>query len=84
MIGAGKTINEATIARDHHVLDTILTNLPEGLKGKNLRVLELGSGRGGMGRYMCLHMKKKGILEQFVATNISQVENTFNAETGKK
>lgn len=66
------------------MIDTIVSNLPDSLKGKKLRILELGSGRGGMGRNICLELKKRDMLGQFVATNISTVENNFNVEAGKK
>ena len=49
-----------------------------------MKVLELGSGRGGMSRYVANQLKAKGILEQVIATNISTVENNYNVECGKK
>lgn len=83
LIGDGMTVCEATKFRDGYVLEQVLKNLPEGLKNKKLRILELGSGRGGMSRSVSLALKEKGLLEQFIATNISEVENNYNRECGK-
>ena len=83
VIGAGATVCEATRMRDDYVLDKIMGALPAELQNKKLRVLELGSGRGGMAKNIALALKNKGILEQYIATNISQVENQYNARTAK-
>ena len=65
--------------RDLNVLNLIVENAP---KDRKLRVLEMGSGRGGMARTITNGLIEKDMLKYFVATNISDVENKYNAEQG--
>jgi len=81
MIGSDLINQEATKQRDLDVLNVILKNAP---KGKKLRVLEMGSGRGGMSRTIAKGLLEKDLLELYVATNISDVENKYNAEQAKE
>ena len=62
VIGKGATVEQATRQRDQYVLDKILKSLPDSLQGKKLRILELGSGRGGMSRNISHALKQKGLL----------------------
>lgn len=78
--GSGTTNGEATYKRDMDVLQLIIDNAP---KGKKLRVMEMGAGRGGMARNITKGLIEKDLLEICVATNISDVENNYNEEQGK-
>lgn len=82
-IGAGMSVNEATKSRDNYVLEKILQSLPDDFKGKELRILELGSGRGGMAKYISATLKSQGRLKQYIACNISRVENNYNITSAK-
>mmetsp|Transcript_13186 Transcript_13186/g.22358 ORF Transcript_13186/g.22358 Transcript_13186/m.22358 type:complete len:234 (-) Transcript_13186:64-765(-) len=52
--------------------------------GKQMICLELGSGRGGLARYITKELKQLGLLSKMVATNISQRENEFNLSRAKE
>ena len=78
IIGAGATVQEATRQRDDFVINKILSNIRDDFQGKKLKVLELGSGRGGMSRNFSLALKEKNMLGQYVCCNISTVENRQN------
>ena len=78
IIGAGATVEQATRLRDDFVLNKILANLKDDFQGKKLRILELGSGRGGMSRNISLALKEKGMLGQYVCCNITPPENAQN------
>jgi SAM-dependent MidA family methyltransferase len=54
-----------------------LENAP---KDRKLRILELGSGRGGMARTIAKSLLEKNMLELMYATNISEVENRYNED----
>ena len=57
------------------MLALILEHIP---KDKQLKVLELGSGRGGLSRYIGQELLKLDRLELLIATNISDKENDYN------
>jgi len=50
---------------------------------RKLRVLELGSGRGSLTRYVALKLQQLGKLELIVGVNLSQKENDYNEEQAK-
>lgn len=52
--------------------------------GKKLRVLELGSGRGSLSRFLAMKLKEIGRLEVMVALNISKNENDHNLQEARK
>jgi len=45
---------------------------------KKLKCLELGSGRGGLTRFMAKELSKKNMLDSMMAGNISERENEYN------
>lgn len=53
-------------------------------KDRKIRVIELGSGRGSFTRNLALKLLKLGMLDEIVATNISDNENVFNKEEANK
>ena len=75
LIGSGCEIYEAVMNRDKRMVDIVLNNFPE---GKKLRILELGSGRGGLTRYMAKELIKRDMLDKIVAGNIAPRENELN------
>ena len=66
--------------RDAHMLELILKSAPAG----KLRGLDLGSGRGGLARFIAGELKGCGRLEQVIASNISGRENDYNAMKAKE
>lgn len=60
-----------------------LAHLPDHFQGKKLRILELGTGRGGMSRRNALSLKEQGKLDVYVCANISTVENRINQQNAK-
>jgi 2-polyprenyl-3-methyl-5-hydroxy-6-metoxy-1,4-benzoquinol methylase len=74
----GKDIEtlDAVKNRDQIVLEKILTHF-EG-QNKKLKVIELGSGRGGLSRFLTKELAQRGMLEHFTASNISRKENEYN------
>ena len=67
--------------RDEKMLKLITENMPADRK---LKVIELGSGRGGLSRYLVTELLKLDKLESFIATNLSETENAYNVEQAKK
>ena len=51
--GVGRTFVEALKLRDERVLKYLLENMP---KDRKVKVLELGSGRGGLTRYIAKNL----------------------------
>ena len=51
---------------------------------RKLKVIELGSGRGGLSRYLVTELLKLDKLESFIATNLSETENAYNLAEAKK
>lgn len=78
--GNGRSIRDATKARDHKVLKLIKEYMPS----KKIKILELGSGRGGLSRYLARELIKEDKLELVVATNISDIENNYNIFKAKE
>lgn len=54
------------------------------MPNKKISILELGSGRGGLSRYLTRELLKEDKIELFVATNISEVENEYNRVKAKE
>lgn len=52
--GNGRSVRDATILRDQKMLKLITENMPN----KKVEVLELGSGRGGLSRYVAKELEK--------------------------
>jgi len=73
--GEGLSVRDATIKRDQKMLALILEHIP---RDKKVKVLELGSGRGGLSRYIGKELLKLDRLELLIATNISDKENDYN------
>lgn len=73
--GDGLSVRDATIERDLKMLALILEHIS---KDKKVRVLELGSGRGGLSRFISQELLKVDRLELMIATNISDKENDYN------
>ena len=61
-----------------HVLQTF-----EASKQK-LSLLELGSGRGGLTRYMAKELMSRDMLESITAGNIAERENDYNLQQAIK
>lgn len=72
--GDNVDITAATKKRDEEVLQFVLGNAPEG----KLKCLELGSGRGALGRHVAYSLFKAGRLEHYTAMNIAQLENDYS------
>ena len=49
-----------------------------------MKIIELGSGRGGFARHIARELLKIDVLEKFVATNISIRENLYNQQKAKE
>lgn len=60
--------------RDEKMLQFIKNYMPD----RKVSILELGSGRGGLSRYLTRELIKEDKLELYVATNISEIENNYN------
>lgn len=67
-------ITAATRKRDEEVLQYVLANAPEG----KLRVIELASGRGALGRHVAKSLLDLGRLQHYTAMNIAERENEYN------
>lgn len=65
---------EAVEARNARMLELIEQYLPDG----QLRILELGCGRGGLTRFIASELKRKDRLAMMVGLNISSRENDYN------
>ena len=79
-MGAGvKSVREAMICRDQRILDQLIAHAPAG----RLKVLELGSGRGGLTRFIATELKKRERLLQMRADNLTQRENDYNMGQAK-
>lgn len=80
--GAGiDSIVEANIIRDKKMLKLILDNIPTDRK---IKALELGSGRGGLTRFIAKELIKQDKLTLMVASNISEKENETNRVRAKE
>lgn len=81
LIGTGCEIFEAVQARDRKMLDIVLKyqSKEEG-EPKKLTLLELGSGRGGLTRFMAQELLKRNMLNSIMAANIAERENMYNLE----
>lgn len=73
--GSGITIAEATLKRDHFILNSIIEMFPA---DKQLKILELGTGRGGLSRFLTEQLLERGKLEVYSCVNISSRENSYN------
>lgn len=67
--------------RDAKMLKLITDNMP---LDRKLRAIELGSGRGGLSRYLVQELIKLDKLESYVATNLSETENAYNMDEARK
>lgn len=82
MRGSGvESIVEANIIRDKKMLDLILANIP---KDRKIKALELGSGRGGLTRFVAKELMKLDKLALMVGSNISEKENETNRQRAKE
>ena len=72
--GHGRSIRDATIERDKKMLKLIRDYMPD----KKIKVLELGSGRGGLSRLIASSLLAHEKLELLVAANIADEENNYN------
>ena len=79
--GTGNTFFDAYKARDDRMLKFVVDNMP---KDRKVKVLELGSGRGGLTRFMAKSLNDMGKLEILVAANISERENELNRNLAKE
>jgi len=76
-----ESIMEANIIRDKKMLKLILDNIPNDRK---IRALELGSGRGGLTRFIAQELIKLDKLALMVGSNISEKENETNRMRAKE
>ena len=51
---------------------------------KKLKVLELGSGRGGLTRFMAKELRSRYMLDSIMAANITERENEYNLDQAIK
>jgi len=72
--GNKRSIRDATILRDQKMIKLIRDNMAD----KKIKVLELGSGRGGLSRFIAANLLADQKLELFVAANIADEENNYN------
>jgi hypothetical protein len=72
--GEGRSIRDATMQRDAKVLQLIRQYMPD----KQVKVLELGSGRGGLSRLVASSLYAVDKLDIFFAANIAEEENNYN------
>lgn len=79
--GKSKDPVEPFILRDNKMLQLITANMPA---DKKLRALELGSGRGGLTRFLAQELIKSDKLEVIVATNLSPTENNYNMQMARE
>jgi hypothetical protein len=78
--GKGKTYAEPFEIRDNYMLKLVKDNMPD----RKLNVLELGSGRGGLSRFLAKNLMDINRLEKLTALNISDKENEMNVERAQK
>ena len=81
-IGTGCQIFEAVQARDMRMVDHVLMCF-EGCQ-KKLSLLELGSGRGGLTRFMAKELLDRDMLGCITAGNIAERENEYNLQQATK
>lgn len=62
------------------MLDIVLKYQLQPENPKKLKCLELGSGRGGLTRFMAKELSSKGMLDSIIAGNIAERENEYNQE----
>ena len=80
--GSGiENIKEANIIRDNKMLKLIMDNIPSDRK---IKALELGSGRGGLTRFIAKELLKQDKLKLLVGSNISEKENETNRARAKE
>lgn len=72
--GEGRSIRDATIERDKKMLRLIRQHMPD----KQVKVLELGSGRGGLSRFVASSLLADNKLDILFAANIAEEENNYN------
>ena len=72
---------EPFVRRDKKMLELISENMPQ---DKKVRCLELGSGRGGLIRFLAKELIKMDKLEMMIGTNLSQTENEQNITKAKE
>lgn len=77
--GKAKTYTEPFERRDNYMLELVKDNMPD----RKLKVLELGSGRGGLTRFMAKSLMEMDKLEKITALNISDKENEMNVERAR-
>lgn len=65
--------------RDNKMLKLIKDNMPTDRK---VKILELGSGRGGLSRHVAKNLIAEDKLEYLLAQNISETENDYNRKKG--
>ena len=78
--GKGKTYAEPFEIRDNYMLKLVKDNMPN----RKLNVLELGSGRGGLSRFLAKNLLDLDRLEKITALNISDKENEMNMVRAKE
>lgn len=66
------------------MLDIILKYSTLEDQPKKLKILEVGSGRGGLTRYMAKELLKRNMLDSIMAANIAERENMYNLEQAIK
>ena len=74
---------EALLARNDRMLKFIDESTKD-LPSIKLKIMELGCGRGGLGRFIACELKKQGRFDFMVCNNISSRENEFNMEQALK
>jgi len=62
------------------MLDIVLKYHKQPENPKKLKCLELGSGRGGLTRFMAKELNKIDMLDSIMAGNIAERENDYNEE----
>lgn len=77
--GKGKTFAEPFEIRDNYMLQLVKDNMPD----RKLNILELGSGRGGLSRFMAKALLDMDRFEKLTALNISDKENEMNMQRAK-
>ena len=74
--GAGsETMAAANKVRDERMFKFMTENIP---KGRKIKILELGSGRGGQSRDVAKKFNDMDLLDIFVGVNIAERENEYN------
>lgn len=79
--GAGvDSVKNAVQLRNNKMFKIMIQNAPP----SKLKVLELGSGRGGLTRFVAQELKNIDRLESILALNITERENTYNLEKARE